>query len=129
VIAGCVAGHTTYAMSPISIAAPYLERGDLVALGVSTARRSSLLPQVPPLAQAGVPGYDFPFWYGVWAASRTPAWIVEELAQDIATAVARPELVDWLIRHDATTMTMTRTQFAAFVVAESEMAARLISSA
>ena len=49
VIAGTAAGHTTYAMLPIPPAAPYLQDGGLVALGVSTARRSRLLPDVPPL--------------------------------------------------------------------------------
>lgn len=128
VIAACVAGHTAYAMSPISIAAAYLERGDLVALGVSTARRSSLLPQVPPLAEAGVRGYDFPFWYGAWAPAQTPAWIVDKVAQDIANVVARRQMVDWLTRHDAAAMTMTRTEFAHFVVSERDAAAQLMSS-
>ena len=128
VIAGCVAAHTAYAMSPISIAAPHLERGDLMALGVSTARRSSRLPHVPPLAEAGIEGYDFPFWYGLWAPARTPAPIVDKVAQGIARALARREMIDWLTRHDGATMTMTQTEFADFVISEREVAARLMSN-
>ena len=127
VVAGTVAGDTAYALSPIPIAAPHLQSGDLVALGVTTARRSSLLPHVPPLAAAGVRGFDFPIWYGAWAPVQTPLGIVETFARDIANALATPELRNWLIRHDAAPMTMTRDEFATFVVSESERA-RLVWS-
>jgi tripartite-type tricarboxylate transporter receptor subunit TctC len=128
VIAGIAAGDTAYAIAPIPIAAPHLERGDLVALGVSTARPSPLLPHVPPLAAAGVPGFDFPIWYGIWAPAGTPTATVDELAGDFATALATPGLRDWLIRHGAEPMNMSRSEFAAFVVREGERAERLLSS-
>jgi tripartite-type tricarboxylate transporter receptor subunit TctC len=72
VITKVVTGADDYVMSPISIAAPHLADGNLVALGVTTARRSPALPDVPTLAEEGVPGYDFPIWYGVWAPAGTP---------------------------------------------------------
>ena len=55
-------------MAPISLALPQIRDGKLLALGVTSARRSSLLPEVPTIAEAGVAGFDFPIWYGVWAA-------------------------------------------------------------
>jgi tripartite-type tricarboxylate transporter receptor subunit TctC len=128
VIAGTAAGRSTYAMSPISFAAPHLADGGLVALGVSTVRRSQLLPDVPSLAEVGVTDFDFPIWYGIWAPARTPSAIVGKLAGDIATVLAAPELLDWLLRHDAEPMCMTQAEFAAFVVSESERAAVLLSS-
>ncbi|HVF78175.1 MAG TPA: tripartite tricarboxylate transporter substrate-binding protein [Solirubrobacteraceae bacterium] len=123
------AGEADYAMSPISMAGPLVFTGELVALGVSGSRRSRLLPDVPTIAQAGAPGFDFPIWYGIWAPAGTPARIIDTLARDIATAVATPELRDEFLRHDAEPLTMTRADFAAFVIRESEMAARLLSSA
>ncbi len=128
VIAATAAGHTTYAMLPIPPVAPYLQDGGLVALGVSTARRSRLLPDVPPLAEAGVTGFDFPIWYGIWAPARTPPAIVSTLAGDIANVLAKAELLEWLIRHDAEPMRMTEEEFAGFVVSESERAALLLST-
>jgi tripartite-type tricarboxylate transporter receptor subunit TctC len=122
------AGEGDYAMSPISMAGPLVSTGELVALGVSGSRRSRLLPDVPTIAQAGAPGFDFPIWYGIWAPAGTPARIIDTLAHDIATAVATSELRDEFLRHDAEPMTMTRAEFAAFVIRESEMAARLLSS-
>ena len=126
VVAGCVAGRTAYAMAPISAAMPYLGSGELAALGVSTARPSSQLPDVPPLAAAGVPGFDFPFWYGLWAPAGTPEQLVETIAYDVAATLATPELAEWLERHDAVRMEMSLPDFAAFVVEESAVAARMV---
>ena len=67
-IANAIAGRITYFLAPIPLALPDIREGTLVALGVSTARRSSLLPEVPTIAEAGVAGFDFPIWYGVWVA-------------------------------------------------------------
>jgi tripartite-type tricarboxylate transporter receptor subunit TctC len=72
VVANTVAGRTTYVMSPIQAALGDIRAGKLVALGVTTKKRSSLLPEVPTIAEAGVVGYDFRIWYGVWAPAGTP---------------------------------------------------------
>ena len=128
VITGTAAGHTAYAMLPIPPAASYLQDGELVALGVSTARRSRLLPDVPPLTEAGVAGFDFPIWYGIWAPAQTPAGIVSTLARDIADTLATAELSQWLTRHDADPMHMSPAEFGAFVVSEAERAAVLLSA-
>ncbi len=59
----------------LATATPPIQDGGIIALGVSTMRRSRLLPDVPPLAEAGVGGFDFPIWYGIWARAglgRTP---------------------------------------------------------
>lgn len=128
VIEGTAAGRTAYAMLPIPTATPRLQDGGLVALGVSTQRRSRLLPEVPPLAETGVAGFDFPIWYGIWAPAGTPPEVVSKLARDISTALATAELLEWLTRHDADPMRMTHGEFAAFVESESERAALLLSS-
>jgi len=78
-IANAITGHTTYYMAPISLALPQIRDGKLIALGVSTARRSSLLPEVPTIAEAGVAGFDFPIWYGLWAPAGTPAGVIDNL--------------------------------------------------
>src|SRR3984893_7712836 len=96
VIANAVAGRTTYMMAPISLALADIRAGKLRALGVTTQKRSSLLPDVPTIADAGVPGFDYAIWYGVWAPAGTPAQVVDKLAKDIARALAAPDLRDWL---------------------------------
>ena len=128
-IANTIAGRTTYYMAPISLALPQIRDGKLIALGVSTARRSSLLPEVPTIAEAGVAGFDFPIWYGVWAPAGTPAGVVDKLAKDIGRVLAGPDLRDWIAKHGGEPMSMTQPEFARFVLSESESAARIIKAA
>lgn len=129
VIAKVVRGDIHYAMSPISIAAPYLADGELVALGVSSARRSSLLPDLPTIAEAGIAGYEFPIWYGIWAPAGTPPDIVNKLAADIAAVIAALDEHHWLAEHGAEPMSMTQKAFERFVHDESRRAAQILNDA
>jgi tripartite-type tricarboxylate transporter receptor subunit TctC len=129
VIANAVAGRTTYMMAPIGLALADIRAGNLRALGVTTQKRSFLLPDVPTIAEAGVPGFDYPIWYGVWVPAGTPAHVVDKLAKDIARAVAAPDVRDRLAKHGADPMSMTQPEFARFVVSESENAARIAKAA
>jgi tripartite-type tricarboxylate transporter receptor subunit TctC len=125
VLARTIEGRTTYMIAPISITLPPIRDGKLVALGVTTMRRSALLPEVPTIAEAGVAGYDFPIWYGMWVRAGTPAGVVDKLAKDIARVLAGPDLRDWIARHGGEQIRMTQPEFAHFVRSESESAARL----
>ena len=124
-----IAGRTDYALSPIPITLPHIRAGRLVPLGVSSGRRSTALPDVPTVAEAGVPGFDFPIWYGIWAPGATPARVVEKLAQDIARALADPAVRASLLKHGGEPMSMTQSDFTRFVRGESESAARIITAA
>jgi tripartite-type tricarboxylate transporter receptor subunit TctC len=129
VIARTVAGGTAYMMVPIPLAVADIQAGRLRAIGVSTERRSNLLPEVPTISEAGVRGFDYPIWYGVWVAAGTPAGVVEILANDIAGALAAPDFRDWLTKEGADPMSMTQPEFARFVLREAEIAARVIEAA
>ena len=128
-IANTVAGRTDYLLAPIQLALVDIRAGRLRPLGVSTRKRSSLLPEVPTIAEAGVAGFDYPIWYGVWTPAGTPAGVVDKLARDIARALAAPDLREWLAKHGADPMNMTQPEFARFVFSESESAARIIEAA
>ena len=128
-IANTVAGRRTYMMAPIELALSDIRSGNLVALGVTTKRRSSLLPEVPTIAEAGVAGFDYPIWYGVWVPTGTPIGVVNKLAKDITHVMATQELRDWLAKHGADSMSMTQPEFARFVLSESERAARIVKAA
>jgi tripartite-type tricarboxylate transporter receptor subunit TctC len=129
VIANTIAGRTTYMMAPIQLALVDIRAGNLRALGVTTKKRSSLLPDVPTIAEAGVAGFDYPIWYGVWVPAGTPAGVVNKLSKDIARVLATPDLRDWLVNHGGDPMSMTQPEFARFVVSESEKAARIAKAA
>jgi tripartite-type tricarboxylate transporter receptor subunit TctC len=102
---------------------------NLRALGVTTKSRSRLLPEVPTIAEAGVPGFDYPIWYGVWVPAGTPAAVVDKLAEDFARVLAAPELRAWQEEHGADWMSMTQPEFARFVLEESESAKRIVKAA
>jgi tripartite-type tricarboxylate transporter receptor subunit TctC len=129
VIANTVAGGATYMMAPIQLALADIRAGKLRALGVTTKSRSHLLPEVPTIAEAGVPGFDYPIWYGVWVPAGTPAEVVDKLAKDIARVLAAPELRAWLEEHGADRMSMAQPEFALFVLKESERAEAIIKAA
>ncbi len=128
-IANTVVGRTDYLLAPIQLALVDIRAGRLRALAVSTKKRSSLLTEVPTIAEAGVAGFDYPIWYGVWTPAGTPAGVVDKLAKDIAGALAAPDLREWLAKHGADPMSMTQPEFARFVQSESEGAARLVKAA
>jgi len=128
-IANVIAGRITYCIAPISLALPALHDGRLVALGVTTARRSTLLPGVPTIAEAGLAGFDFPIWYGIWVRAGTPAGVVDKLASDIGRALAGQDMRDWVAKHGGEPMNMTQSEFARFVLSESESGARIIKAA
>ena len=128
-IANTVAGRTDYLLAPIQLALVEIGAGRLRPLGVSTMKRSTLLPEVPTIAEAGVAGFDYPIWYGVWTPVGTPAGVVDKLAKDIARALAAPDLREWLTKHGADPMSMTQPEFARFVLSERERAVRIIEAA
>lgn len=87
------------------------------------------MPQVSPIAEAGVPGYDFPIWYGIWVRSGTPSDLIHRIANDVSRVLARDDLRAWLAAHDAERLNMTRSEFVRFVSSESESAARMLEVA
>ena len=129
VLAATIEGRTTYMLAPISITLTPIRDGRLFPLGVTTARRSTLLPEVPTIAETGVAGFDFPIWYGIWAPAGSPTGVVNKLSRDIAHVLDGPELRNWIAEHGGELMNMTQPEFARFVQSESEGAARLITAA
>jgi tripartite-type tricarboxylate transporter receptor subunit TctC len=127
-IANAIEARFTYYLAPISLALPYIRDGSLVALGVSTARRSTLLPEVPTIAEASVAGFDFPIWYGIWAPAGTPAGVVDKLSNDIGRMLAGPDLRAWIAEHGGEPVSMTQPEFVRFVESEGEGAAQLIKA-
>ena len=122
-------GRITYFFSPISAALPNIREGKLVALGVSTAKRSSVLPNVPTLAESGLPGFDYNLWVGLFAPAGTPAEIVDKVARDVSRALATPEVKERLTALGAEAMPMTPVEFTKFVAVEIDDSGKVIKAA
>lgn len=124
-----VGGRSDWFFAPLSSALPLIRDGKLRALAVSTAKRSSLLPEVPTTVEAGVPGSDYTFWVALVVPSATPAAAVQRLQQEAARALAQPELVEKLAKLGAEPMPMASADFNAFIRAEVETGARVAKAA
>jgi tripartite-type tricarboxylate transporter receptor subunit TctC len=122
-------GRITYFFSPISAALPNIREGKLVALGVSTAKRSSALPNAPTLAESGLPGFDYNLWVGLFAPAGTPAEVVDKIARDVGRALATPEVKERLTALGAEALPMTPVEFTKFVGAEIDDSGKVIKAA
>jgi len=87
-----VAGHVSVMFSDLLSALPLVQTGKLRALGVSTAQRSAAAPDIPTLAEAGVPGYEASAWQMIVAPSKTPKEIVGKLNSEIKAIVSEPDI-------------------------------------
>jgi tripartite-type tricarboxylate transporter receptor subunit TctC len=89
-------GHVDLAFVSLSSVAPQLKANRLRALGITSAKRSALMPELPTFAEAGLKGYEVMGWYGVMAPAGTPKEIVTRLYADISRALAVDELIQSL---------------------------------
>ena len=96
----------------------HVKAGKLRPLAVTTAQRSPALPDVPTVAEAGVPGYEATSWFGLLAPAKTPAPVVAKLNAAILKALADPDVKNKLLEQGAEPAGETPAQFAAFIASE-----------
>jgi tripartite-type tricarboxylate transporter receptor subunit TctC len=113
-----IAGQVQVMFDGMPTALPQIKAGKLRALGVTTAKRSPQLPEVPTIAEAGVPGYEAAGWFGVAAPAKTPKAVVDKLNTEIVRILNLPEVKERLITQGADPVGDTPEQFAVFRRAE-----------
>jgi len=125
-----LAGQHQVAFDTAPASAGYVRSGRMRVLGVSSAKRVPEYPDVPTVAEAGVPGYEVTTWYGVFAPGGTPAAIVNRLHADITNAMQAPDTRTRLAGAGADgTITRTSEEFAAMVRADIARYAKIIKDA
>jgi tripartite-type tricarboxylate transporter receptor subunit TctC len=92
-----IAGHIQLMFSDLSPAYPLIQAGKVRALGVTTARRTAAAPDIPPLAEVGVPGFDWAAWQSVAAPGGTPNEIIAKLNGAVNAAITEPEVEKQLV--------------------------------
>ena len=112
-----LAGQVPLAFTPLPQVIEFVKDGRLRALGVTSAQRSSMLPDVPAIAEA-VPGYDASGWFGVTAPKGTPEEIIAKLNAAISAGVQDPEMRKRLIALGDEPRTMTPSEFGKFITDE-----------
>ncbi|HET7598093.1 MAG TPA: tripartite tricarboxylate transporter substrate binding protein [Burkholderiales bacterium] len=91
-VAAMIGGEVNCVMAPIPTVFAHIKAGRLRPLAVSSSKRSATLPDLPTVAEAGVPGYDFNTWYGLLTTAGTPAAVIDRLNRAARAALTAPDL-------------------------------------
>ena len=126
-VSDLLGGQINYMFDSITSARPHIESGKLRALGVTTAKRSSTLPNVPTLAEAGVPGYEVSPWFAVFMPASTPKAIVGKLNKALLDAMKDPEVVKRFESIGAEPVGSTPDELAKHLARESDRWTKLIT--
>jgi tripartite-type tricarboxylate transporter receptor subunit TctC len=110
-----IAGRVDFMFTPVLSSVPTIRDNRMRALAVSTAQRSSALPEVPTVAEAGVPGFVFDFWIGLLAPAKTPREVINRLNQEVGKALALPDVKERMAKLGGESMPMTPERFDAFI--------------
>ena len=124
-----IAGRVDFYFCPLLPALALIRDGKVDALAVSSSSRSSLLPNVPTVAEAGFPDATYDFWIGMLAPASTPDAIADRLYAEARAALDTPELKARLAKLGEEPMPMTRKQFADFIAKDLARNAQLIKDA
>jgi tripartite-type tricarboxylate transporter receptor subunit TctC len=124
-----MAGEVQAAVVPLATAVQLINDGRLLALGVTGAKRAAVLPDVPTIAEAGVPGFASTSWQGFFAPAKTPAAIVDRIQRETAAVLKLPDIESSLKAMAYEPVGSTPAEFAAFVKAETAKFARVVQDA
>lgn len=124
-----LAGQVNFMIATMPGAIPYVKAGRLRALGISSTRRSALLPDVPTIAESGLPGYEFVAWFGMLAPGKTPAKLVDRLNTLIAGAINAPGTHSKLEKLGIDPQTGSPSAFRTYIQKETGKWAKIIGNA
>ena len=128
-VTALLAGHVPLMMPNMLSAQPHIKSGRLRGLGVTSAQRAAGAPELPTIAEAGVPGYEAVQWYGVLAPAGTPPAIVKRLHSEVVNVLRNPETKQRFFRDGAETVGTSPDEFAAFIRAETTKWAKVVKDA
>lgn len=124
-----IAGRVDYYFSPVGLAIPHLQTQRLVALAVTSTRRSTALAQVPTTVEAGFPNSDYDVWIGMFAPAKTPRAILTRLNEEATRALRSPEVRERFTALVMDEMPMSVDEFSDFLAKDFQVNAELVKAA
>lgn len=121
-----LAGHMNMMFNSIAPIVAHIKAGRVRVLGIASSKRSSQLPEVPTIAEAGVPGYESENWFGMFAPARTPKRIIARLNEAVVKVVRSPEIRAQFAALGADAVGNSAEDFAAFVRRDMEKYAKVV---
>jgi tripartite-type tricarboxylate transporter receptor subunit TctC len=122
-------GEVDFMSIGVSSGLPFIRSGRLIPLAVSTAKRSSILPDVPTNEEAGYPNSDYTFWNGMLVPAKTPVEVVNRLHQETMKVLAQPSVLDKLKPQGLEPMPLTPAEFDALIAKEIESNKAIVKAA
>jgi tripartite-type tricarboxylate transporter receptor subunit TctC len=122
-------GQVDIFFATMPAAMPFIKSGKLKTLAVTSEKRSVVLPNVPTIAESGMPGYSASTWYGIYAPKGTPADIVQKIHEATVEVLKIPELREQLIQRGFEPIGNTPEQFASFISSEITKWAKVVKIA
>ena len=113
-----IGGSVEFCFSPVLVAAGQVRAGRVLALAVSTAGRSPMFPEVPTVAEAGIPGFDYDQWYGLLVSAKTPRPVVNVVNKEVVRILNLPDIKERMSTQGATPKPTTPAEFDAFIRSE-----------
>ncbi len=123
-----IGGHVQMMIDAITTTAPTVQGGQVRALGTTGLKRSAVLPDVPTIAEAGLPKYEATIWLGIMAPTGTPKPIVDRLNGEINRVLAKPEVREAWTKQGAVPMTMTPDEFDRYLRADIDKWAEVVKT-
>ena len=124
-----VGGQTDLMIADFTTTLPQVKAGKLKALGVTSPKRSPLVPDIPTLSESGLPGYEMGHWNALYAPANTPAPIVNRLSELMHHALTKEPVRHFISQNGMEPFPTSSTELAAFQAAELERWGRIIKSA
>jgi tripartite-type tricarboxylate transporter receptor subunit TctC len=128
-IGDTIGNRTCCYWAPLNAALPHVQGGKALALAVSSATRSPLLPNVPTVAEQGYPGFDYTLWVGLWGPANMPADIAAKINKDVLAALASPDVRERLTKLGTAPGSLTIPEFTAFVRKEIDDTQKILQAA
>jgi tripartite-type tricarboxylate transporter receptor subunit TctC len=121
-----LAGDTQLMFDNLANSMQQVKAGKLKALAVTTEKRSALVPDLPTMAESGVPGFDISTWFGIMAPAGTPPDIVRTLRSAVVAALESEAIKDKFAKLGAEARLLTQDEFARFIAAEAQRLAAIV---
>jgi len=122
-------GRVQFTFSPILVAAGQVKAGRVLALAVSTSKRSGMFPDVPTVAEAGIPGFDYDQWYGLLASAKTPRPLVYTINKEVVRVLNLSDIKERMLTQGATPTPTTPEEFDAYIRSEVKRFAAVLIAA
>ena len=121
-----IGGHVQMMFDAITVMAQGVQSGQLIALGTTGKQRSAVMPNVPTVAEAGVPGYEATIWLGVLAPAKTPKPVIDKLNAEIVKIMNRSDVKEAWAKQGAVPMSMSPAEFDKYIRADIEKWAQVV---